>query len=805
MALRTVKDWSSWLSDLFTAEESQQYATSLVESQITEEELSELNHELLKEMNITVTGHRMKILKKAKGTNAEVPVSTKMIKSDIKLPHITMNCSPSQFRKFLIDWDIYKSEHHITGFKCNKLIYSACDEALQNSFINGVPGFLEISEEKLIQYIKDTATKLSNPTVYRLSFQRLDQLEHHTIDQYIDTLRDKSIDCEFICPSKSCQHNYADFAIRDRFIQGLYDKKIQTNILAHISALPTLQDVIKHAKSIEAAKNDVSSMEVLNKKEQDESESYVNRVSSYKKMSQHNTQPSNSQPIEEPCTGCGKNGHSNYPARKANCPAWGIICNKCGVRNHFANVCKRTENTALALIAHTGDHDQNHNTFDLLQVKATPVCANRKIKSVVISVYPDSGADLCLAGIKHMHQMGLSTSDLNSSKKSISTAGRYKIKTFGWCNIIFNYAGTETRQQVYFSQQIHEFYLSKGACKGINILPLNFPYSKCNSIGHDELNTTDNEVIANIPQSVCNKIVARQTMESSIMIPDPTFPFQQIAASLFNIEKHNYLILVDCYSGWFTISYFRDHQATARNLVSECSALFSAYRAPDVFSCDGNPQFKGHEFQSFLDDWGIHHHSSHPQLNRRAEATVETAKRIIREHVIKDEPMDHTRIAQAVLQYRNTPLPHFNLSPAQLLFHCQLRDNVSTHPSHLKLHKKWELAAKRREVLYRQNDEVVQMAYNTKSKGLRPLKPRTKVLLLTNGINPQWSVSGIVVMSLSHRRYKIRLDGSGRIVVRNRKFLCEYLSQNAREDAVDSLTALPVTPLVNPVSSPPVY
>ena len=167
--------------------------------------------------------------------------------------------------------------------------------------------------------------------------------------------------------------------------------------------------------------------------------------------------------------------------------------------------------------------------------------------------------------------------------------------------------------------------------------------------------------------------------------------------------------------------------------------------------------------------------------------------------------MDHTRIAQAVLQYRNTPLPHFNLSPAQLLFHCQLRDNVSTHPSHLKLHKKWELAAKRREVLYRQNDEVVQMAYNTKSKGMRPLKPRTKVLLLTNGINPHWSASGIVVTSLSHRRYKIRLDGSGRIVVRNRKFLCEYLSQNAREDAVDSLAALPVKPLVNLASSPPVY
>ena len=1483
MALRTIKDWISWLSDLFEIEESRQYATSLVESQITEDELSELSHELLKEMNITVTGHRMKILKKVKGTST-VPISTKMVKSDIKLPHINMSCSPSQFRKFLIDWDIYKSEHGIIGVKCNKLVYSACDETLQNSIINGVPGFLEIPEEKLIQYIKDTATKMSNPTVYRLSFQRLDQLEHHSIDQYVDTLRDKAIDCEFVCPSESCQYNYAEFAIRDRFIQGLHDKKIQTNILSHISMLPTLQDVIKHAKSIEAAKNDVSSMEVINRNVQEES--YVNRVSSYKKNPRNNTQSSNSQSIGEECTGCGKKGHGNYPARKANCPAWGKTCNKCGVRNHFSNVCKRKESSALALIAHTSDQKQDHNTSDFLPVQITPVCPKKKMKSITVSVYPDSGADLCLAGVKHMQQLGLSRSDLNDSMKVISTAGKYKIETFGWCHVIFNHTGTETRQPVYFSQQIQRFYLSKVACKGIKILPVDFPHGLCNRltdnkentedsikgnnteditedkntediievntedsteekeserklpvrpteipfppteeniekmeqylkekfanstfntsppfpamaksrpalihvrsdavpyakhvpipaplhwadplknqldtdvdkgviekvpqgdritwcaqmvpiqkkdgsirrtvdyqrlnsqcdrethhcpppfllatqipanvkktifdavdgyhavplhedskhlttfitqwgayrycrlpqgflasadaytrryddlishiprkvkciddvllwdkdittsffrawdflefcfnngivlsqkkfkfcrddvefaglqitssgiapskkilkaiedfptptcltdarswfglvnqvswahsdglamapfralikpntkfywdiiledafqkskrhiiglvkrgvtkfdmskptclytdwsqqgigfllmqkhcscepidpkccklgwqltyagsrftteaesrysptegealavawsmnrskfftlgcknlivatdhqplhglfkkqlndisnprllrirsktlmfsfnviytpassnkgadavsrnpVGHDDLIITDEEVIDSIPHSViarlnddstpaeecyipyaqlqeaiekdvsypelqrliskgfpankheipsnlqcfwgvrdrltltrndvilmdqrivipanyrasvlkllhsahqgissmrsranesvywpfmkndiknirinctyCNSIAPRQTKEPLILTPDPDFPFQQIAADFFTIKKHDYLVMVDRYSGWFTISYFKVHQATARNLIRECSALFSAYGAPEIFSTDGGPQFKSHEFQMFLADWGVQHRLSsayYPQSNGRAEAAVKTAKRILTEYVKKDEPMDRKRIAQAVLQHRNTPLPHLNLSPAQLLFHRKLRDKIPTHPSHLRLHKKWILASKQREVLYKKRNEAAQMSYNSKSKLLSPLKPRTKVLLLTNDRNPRWTLSGMVVRSLPYRQYKVRLDGSGRIIIRNRKFLREYFSKNAREDAVDSTPEppvtsrseppaaeipstpeLPITPLVNP-------
>jgi hypothetical protein len=158
MALRAKKDWEDWLSNLpFTDAEKSKYAQYFHDAQMTEDDLTELSHELLVEIHITIPGHRTKILRKAKGVtshesqNLDVPASSsnRHIKSDVKLPQITKNCSPSQFRKLLIDWSIYKSVHHLQGSKCNQLLYCACDNELQNSVINGMPNFLTVSEKEL--------------------------------------------------------------------------------------------------------------------------------------------------------------------------------------------------------------------------------------------------------------------------------------------------------------------------------------------------------------------------------------------------------------------------------------------------------------------------------------------------------------------------------------------------------------------------------------------------------------------------------------------------------------------------------
>ena len=64
--------------------------------------------------------------------------------------------------------------------------------------------------------------------------------------------------------------------------------------------------------------------------------------------------------------------------------------------------------------------------------------------------------------------------------------------------------------------------------------------------------------------------------------------------------------------------------------------------------------------------------------------------------------------------------------------------------------------------------------YNRTSGNLQPLTPGTKVLVLSDRRNPRWSTSGVVVQCLPFRKYRIRIHGSGRIIVRNRRFLRTY-------------------------------
>jgi hypothetical protein len=295
----------------------------------------------------------------------------------------------------------------------------------------------------------------------------------------------------------------------------------------------------------------------------------------------------------------------------------------------------------------------------------------------------------------------------------------------------------------------------------------------------------------------CDEIARQHTKESLLLTPDPDFPFQQVAGDFFSTKGHVYLVLVDRYSGWFTVSHFKENEATAHNLIKECRNLFCAYGAPETFSSDGGSQFTSNEFQAFLKDWSIRHRISsahYPQSNGRAEAAVKTAKRIISNYVTQ-HTINNKAIAHAIIQHRNTPLSDIQLSPSQILFHRQLRDKIPTHPHHLRLHKEWILTAKQRETLFKTKTSAMLHQYNAISKDLTPLTPRTKVLILTGTRNPRWNVSGTIVMQLPFRKYRVKLDGSGRIVIRNRRFLRKYKVSKTSFDEFSKMISSPPTDL----------
>jgi len=271
----------------------------------------------------------------------------------------------------------------------------------------------------------------------------------------------------------------------------------------------------------------------------------------------------------------------------------------------------------------------------------------------------------------------------------------------------------------------------------------------------------------------CTQHMPSQSKEPLSLTPSPSWPFQMICADYFVICSHYYLSIVDRYSGWICIYHLGTNEANSTKLTSICRDLFTTYGAPEEFSSDRGPQFSSISFKQFLSDWDVNHRLSsaeYPQSNGRAELGVKSAKRIVRDNIDRSGSINTNSFARALLQYRNTPLPDIQLSPAQILFHRQLKDYLPSHPSHYRLHQQWVMSSKQREtMLAKRNHHLIEI-YNNNTRELKPLPIGTTVCIQNRGCKDcrQWKKTGIIVETMPNRQYHIKMNGSGRITVQNR-------------------------------------
>ena len=244
----------------------------------------------------------------------------------------------------------------------------------------------------------------------------------------------------------------------------------------------------------------------------------------------------------------------------------------------------------------------------------------------------------------------------------------------------------------------------------------------------------------------CTEISPSQTSEPLITTAFPEWPFQLLSADYFFIELHSYLVVADRYSGWLTIYYFKPGEANHTTLINIFRNLFVDFGVPDEISSDGGSQFIANDFQAFLNRWGVKHRLSsaeYPQSNGRAEVAVKSAKRIIYGNAKSDGSLNNDAAARALLQYRNTPLQDCKLSPAQILFHRQLKDTIPCHPSNYQLHPEWLSLAKQREEKYREHNHAIAQEYNRHARELSPLSAGTSVAI--RGKNGKWLKQGTIV------------------------------------------------------------
>ena len=77
----------------------------------------------------------------------------------IRPPQVTLNMTNQQFRKFKIDWDVFKKITTIPPPQIAAQLYSLCDDSVQTNIINNNADFFNLNETDMIKTIETIVTQ----------------------------------------------------------------------------------------------------------------------------------------------------------------------------------------------------------------------------------------------------------------------------------------------------------------------------------------------------------------------------------------------------------------------------------------------------------------------------------------------------------------------------------------------------------------------------------------------------------------------------------------------------------------------
>ena len=152
-------------------------------------------------------------------------------------------------------------------------------------------------------------------------------------------------------------------------------------------------------------------------------------------------------------------------------------------------------------------------------------------------------------------------------------------------------------------------------------------------------------------------------------------------------------------------------------------------------------------------------------------------------------------MVRALLQQRNTPDRDCSLSPAEILFGRGLRDtlpqlskSVSIHDNK-HLHSQWHRAWTAKEEALRTRLVRSCEKLEVGSKELPALREGDPVFIQnqdkSSGRPLKWDRQGTVIACKQHDQYLVKVQGSGKLTLRNRRFLRKFQIRSPAQSKMD--------------------
>ena len=134
------------------------------------------------------------------------------------------------------------------------------------------------------------------------------------------------------------------------------------------------------------------------------------------------------------------------------------------------------------------------------------------------------------------------------------------------------------------------------------------------------------------------------------------------------------------------------------------------------------------------------------------------------------------KIQRGMIQYRNTPDRDTGLSPAQVILGRPIKDFIPILPGSYRPHNTWIETLQAREAAMRARNVRNAERLTEHTVRLQPLKVGDRVFIQNQtGNHPlRWDRSCLVIEVEQFDQYAVKVDGSGRVTLRNRKFLRKF-------------------------------
>ena len=184
------------------------------------------------------------------------------------------------------------------------------------------------------------------------------------------------------------------------------------------------------------------------------------------------------------------------------------------------------------------------------------------------------------------------------------------------------------------------------------------------------------------------------------------------------------------------------------------------------------------DVQAWLRKLDVYHQLSSayfPHANSRSEIAVKSTKRMLQDCVTRKGGLDTDKYLKAVLQDRNTPHQDCKKSPAQMVFGRSLRDFTPTMPYKYSPSADWCISQELRERLLSKSREQDGERLARSTRQLEELPVGTPVVIQnqTGRYPTKWDKTGVIVEIRPHSQLVIKVDGSRRLTLRNRRFVRE--------------------------------